>query len=65
MFFRYIYICILFRYIFPQKAIAVGVSTSNRGRGRRTTLADRTWRQGAIAGSEDAVPLLCHRRVPM
>ena len=50
---------------FPQIAIAIGVLTSNRGGGRRTTLTDWTWHQGAIAGSEDAVPLLCHRRVPL
>ena len=36
--------------VFPQIAIAVGVLTSNRGGGRRTTLADWTWQQGAIAG---------------
>ena len=35
---------------FPQIAIAIGVLTSNRGGGRRTTLADWTWHQGAIAG---------------
>ena len=29
--------------IFPQIAIAIGVLTSNRGGGRRTTLADWTW----------------------
>ena len=34
----------------PQIAIAIGVLTSNRGGGRRTTLADWTWHQGAIAG---------------
>ena len=43
--------------IIPQIAIAIGVLTSNRGGGRRTTLADWTWHQGAIAG--------CHRRVPL
>ena len=36
--------------VFPQIAIAIGVLTSNRGGGRRTTLADWTWHQGAIAG---------------
>ena len=36
--------------IFCQIAIAIGVLTSNRGGGRRTTLADWTWYQGAIAG---------------
>ena len=41
----------------PQIAIAIGVLTSNRGWGRRTTLEDWTWHQGAIAG--------CHRRVPL
>ena len=51
--------------IFPQIAIAIGVLTSNRGGGRRTTLADWTWHQGAIAGAVDVVPLLgaivgCH-----
>ena len=34
----------------PQIAIAIGVLTSNTGGGRRTTLADWTWQQGAIAG---------------
>ena len=37
----------------PQIAIAIGVLTSNRGGGRRTTLADWTWHQG----TEDVVPL--------
>ena len=32
----------------PQIAIAIGVLTSNGGWGRRTTLADWTWHQGAI-----------------
>ena len=36
--------------IIPQIAIAIGVLTSNRGGGRRTTLADWTWHQGANAG---------------
>ena len=31
-------------------SIAIGVLTSNRGGGQRTTLADWTWHQGAIAG---------------
>ena len=38
---------------FPQIAIAIGpigVLTSNRGGGRRTTLADWTWHHIAIAG---------------
>ena len=34
----------------PQIAIAIGVFTSNRRGGRRTTLADWTWYRGAIAG---------------
>ena len=34
----------------PQIAIAIGVLTSNRKGRRRTTLADWTWHQGAIAG---------------
>ena len=34
----------------PQIAIAIGDLTSNRGGGRRTTLADWTWHQGASAG---------------
>ena len=40
----------MFLMFFPQIAIAIGVLTSNKGGGRRTTLADWTWRQGAIAG---------------
>ena len=46
-------ICVPFIFqIFAQIAIAIaiGVLTSNRGGGRRTTLADWTWHQGAIAG---------------
>ena len=43
------YIKILFIRYMPQIAIAIGVLTSNRGGGRRTTVADWTWRQGAIA----------------
>ena len=39
-----------YRKFFPQIAIAIGVLTSNRGGRRRTTLADWTWHQGAIAG---------------
>ena len=43
-------------FIFPQIAIAIGVLTSKKGGGRRTTLADWTWHQaGAIVG--------CHCRV--
>ena len=37
-------------FVIPQIAIAIGVLTSNTGGGRRTTLADWTWHQGAIAG---------------
>ena len=39
---------------FPN-AIAIGVLTSNRRGGRRTTLADWTWHQGAIAGCHCSV----------
>ena len=35
---------------FPQIAIAIGVLTSNRGGGRRTTFAHWTGHQNAIAG---------------
>ena len=50
---------------FPQIAIAIGVLTSNRG-GRRTTLADWTWHQGAIAGCSGRGAIAgCHRRVPL
>ena len=53
--------------IFPQIAIAIGVLTSNRGGGRRTTLADWTW---PVQGAVDVVPLLgaivgCHCWVPV
>ena len=41
--------------IIPQIAIAIGVLTSNRGGGRRTTLADWTWHHGAIAGCNCSV----------
>ena len=52
--------------IFPQIAIAIGVLTSNKGGGRRTTLADWTWHQGAIAGcSGRCAAAGCHRRVPL
>ena len=52
--------------IFPQIAIAIGVLTSNKGGGRRTTLADWTWHQGAIAGcSGRGATAGCHRRVPL
>ena len=40
----------IFNSFIPQIAIAIGVLTSNTGAGRRTTLADWTWHQGAIAG---------------
>ena len=36
--------------LFSQIAIAIGVLTSNKGGGRRTTLADWTWHHGAKAG---------------
>ena len=50
--------------IFPQIAIAIGVLTSNRGGGRRTTLADWTWHQGAIAGcSGRGATAGCHAMV--
>ena len=39
--------------LIPQIAIAIGVLTSNRGGGRRTTLADCT-----LQGAVDVVPLL-------
>ena len=42
-------------HVFPQIAIAIGVLTSNRGGGRRTTLADWTWHQGAMAGCHCSV----------
>ena len=43
-------------FLVPQIAIAIRVLTSNKGGGRRTTLADWTWHQGAIAGAVDVVP---------
>ena len=53
---------------FPQIAIAIGVLTSNRGAGRRATLADWTWHQGASAGCSGRGALLgaivgCHSSV--
>ena len=36
--------------VIPHIAIAIGVLTSNRGGGRRTTFAHWTWHQNAIAG---------------
>ena len=51
-----------FLVVFPQIAIAIGVLTSNRGGGRRTTLADWTWHQGAIAGCSGRGAIAgCHR----
>ena len=48
--------------VFPQIAIAIGVLTSNRGGRRRTTLADWTWHQGAIAGCSGRGAIAgCHR----
>ena len=50
----------------PQIGIAIGVLTSNRGGGRRTTLADWTWHQGAIAGCSGRVAIAgSHLRVPL
>ena len=41
-------------------------SYSDRGGGRRTTLADWTWHEGAIAGcSGRGAIAACHRRVPL
>ena len=52
--------------VIPQIAIAIGVLTSNRGEGRRTTLADWTWHQGAIAGCSGRGAIAgCHCRVPL
>ena len=51
-----IVVCYGWRGHFFQIATAIGVLTSNRGGGRRTTLADWTWHQGAIAGRSIAVP---------
>ena len=52
--------------VFPQIAIAIGVLTSNKGRGRRTTLADWTWHQGANAGCSGRGAIAgCNRRVPL
>ena len=59
-------VCFFQPRIFPQIAIAIGVLTSNRGGGRRTTLADWTWHQGAIAGCNGrGATAGCHRRVPL
>ena len=53
-------------FFFPQIAIAIGVLTSNRGGGRRTTLAHWTRHQGAIAGCSGRGAIAgCHRRVPL
>ena len=43
---------------FPQIAIAIGVLTSNREGGRRTTLADWTWHRVPLQGAADVLPLL-------
>ena len=52
--------------IFPQIAIAIGVLTSNRGGGRRTTLADWTWHQATIAGCSGRGAIAgCHCGVPL
>ena len=52
--------------IFPQIAIATGVLTSNRGGGRRTTLAHWTWHQNAIAGCSGRGAIAgCHCWVPL
>ena len=52
--------------IFPQIAIAIGVLTSNRGGGRRTTFAHWTWHQNAIAGCSGRGAIAgCHCRVPL
>ena len=45
------------RLFVPQIAIAIGVLTSNRGGGRRTTLADWTWYEGTIAGCSGRVAI--------
>ena len=50
-----VYMILVVFSIVPQIAIAIGVLTSNTGGGRRTTLADWTRHQGAIAGCR--VPL--------
>ena len=59
---------IFFSSIIPQIALAIGVLTSNRGAGRRTTLADWTWSRVPLQGAVDVVPLLgaivgCHSSV--
>ena len=51
-------------HVFPKIAIAIGVLTSNRR--RRTTLADWTWHQGAIAGCSGRGAIAgWHRGVPL
>ena len=51
---------------FPQIAIAIGVLTSNKRGGRRTTLTDWTWHQGASAGCSGRGAIAgCNRRVPL
>ena len=57
---------VVHRRVFPQIAIAIGVLTSNRGGRRRTTLADWTWHQGAIAGCSGRGAIAgCHCKVPL
>ena len=57
--------CLFFK-VFPQIALAIGILTSNRGGGRRTTLADWTWHQGASAGCSGRGAIAgCNRRVPL
>ena len=50
---------------FPQIAITIGVLTSNRGGGRRTTLADWTWHHIAIAGCSGRGAIAGHCRVAL
>ena len=50
------YSCFLFLDFSPDSDIAIGVLTSKKGGGRRTTLADWTWHQaGAIVGCHCSV----------
>ena len=50
------YSCFLFLVFSPDSDIAIGVLTSKKGGGRRTTLADWTWHQaGAIVGCHCSV----------
>ena len=56
-------------YLIPLIAIAIGVLTSNREGGRRTTLAGWAWHHRVpLQGGEDVVPVLgviagCHSSV--